>query len=115
MVDEKQYIAKEVTRRLNNPNAQIKSKVELSNASDQSIKHNFVDLDIKREKEGKQIESNLRIKFISTASNSQSMLKAIEKRALEVQKKSPLIQKSSDKKDNYAETLNYLSKNLECY
>ena len=94
MVDEKQYIAKEVTRRLNHPEAQAKSRVELSsNVSDQSIKHNVIDLDIKTEKQGKEIKSSLRIKFISTASNSQSIVKAIEKRAQEAHKKNPLIQK----------------------
>jgi len=43
------------------------------------------------------------------------MLKAIEKRAQEIQKKSPLAQKLIDQKENQAEILNYLSKNLECY
>jgi len=64
---------------------------------------------------GKQVEANLRIKFISTNSNKQSMIKTIEQRALDIAKKSPLIQKTSDKKELQAETLNYLSKHLECY
>jgi len=43
------------------------------------------------------------------------MIKTIEQRALDIAKKSPLIQKTSDKKELQAETLNYLSKHLECY
>jgi len=43
------------------------------------------------------------------------MLKAIEKRAQQIQKKGPLVQKLIDQKENQAEILNYLSKNLECY
>ena len=64
---------------------------------------------------GKQVEANLRIKFISANSNKQSMIKTIEQRALDIAKKSPLIQKTSDKKELQVETLNYLSKHLECY
>jgi hypothetical protein len=43
------------------------------------------------------------------------MLKAIEKRAQDIQKKGPLVQKLIDQKENQAEILKYLSKNLECY
>lgn len=70
---------------------------------------------IARDVNGKQVEANLRIKFISTNSNKQSMIKTIEQRALDIAKKSPLIQKTSDKKELQVETLNYLSKHLECY
>ena len=65
--------------------------------------------------ESKSTEAQLRIKFISTADNNQSMLNAIDLRAQELQKKNGLIIKYSDKKENYAETLNYLTKHLECY
>ena len=65
--------------------------------------------------ESKSTEAQLRIKFISTADNNQSMLNAIDLRAQELQKKNGLIIKYSDKKENYAETLNYLAKHLECY
>jgi hypothetical protein len=70
---------------------------------------------IARDVNGKQVEANLRIKFISANSNKQSMIKTIEQRALDIAKKSPLIQKTSDKKELQVETLNYLSKHLECY
>jgi len=70
---------------------------------------------IARDVNGKQVEANLRIKFISANSNMQSMIKTIEQRALDIAKKSPLIQKTSDKKELQVETLNYLSKHLECY
>ena len=91
------------------------SKAEITNSSDQSIRDNVIDLLIARDVNGKQVEANLRIKFISTNSNKQSMIKTIEQRALDIAKKSPLIQKTSDKKELQVETLNYLSKHLECY
>lgn len=114
-MDDKQFIAREVTRRLNNPNQQMQSKAEITNSSDQSIRDNVIDLLIARDVNGKQVEANLRIKFISANSNKQSMIKTIEQRALDIAKKSPLIQKTSDKKELQVETLNYLSKHLECY
>ncbi len=114
-MDDKQFIAREVTRRLNNPNQQMQSKAEITNSSDQSIRDNVIDLLIARGVNGKQVEANLRIKFISANSNKQSMIKTIEQRALDIAKKSPLIQKTSDKKELQVETLNYLSKHLECY
>ena len=36
-------------------------------------------------------------------------------KAQEMSKKNGLIVKSNDKKENYAETLNYLTSHLECY
>ena len=57
----------------------------------------------------------MKIKFISKADNNQGMLRVIEMKAQEMSKKNGLIVKSNDKKENYAETLNYLTSHLECY
>jgi hypothetical protein len=61
------------------------------------------------------LETGLKIKFISKAENNQDMLRVIEMRSQDMLKKNGLIVKSTDKKENYAETLNYLTSHLECY
>jgi hypothetical protein len=56
-------------------------------------------------------ETDIRIKFISSAENMPNLLNVMDKKAKMGRSKSS----SEDKKTKLAETLSYLQRNLECY